>query len=123
MDVLCNREYWDSKRLFYFHVGDSANIDPLEPAAVYFDFPPGTEVAVKIKGQRASGVNKGSPSYMSTRIVPGKVEAEKKPEPEKVVKPKPMETCPICKLYTGTKPQVRMHKIACAKREEAKTEE
>ncbi|MDD2657197.1 MAG: hypothetical protein PHD04_00865 [Candidatus Pacebacteria bacterium] len=68
MIVKCNRPCWDAKRnRKYFH-GDQDDIDPLEPIAGNFDFPPGTEVYYKKPG------NKNTPAMSSTRIVPGQVQ-------------------------------------------------
>lgn len=68
MLVRCNTKCWDSKRNRRYHPGDQDDIEPLEPVAMYFDFPPGTEVYDKKRG------NKTTPAKDTTRIVPGKVE-------------------------------------------------
>ena len=67
MIVKCNRKCWDSKRSRQYYPGDQDDIDPLEPIAMYFDFPPGTEVYYKPK----AGSKK--PVAATTRIVPGLV--------------------------------------------------
>jgi hypothetical protein len=104
MIVKCHTECFDSKRCRKYFRGDQDDVDPLEPLAMYFTFPPGTTVYHKIKGK--SGPN-GTPNIETTRVVPG---GEKK-EPEKIE-----ETCDICKEYKGTKAQMHMHKIHCAKK-------
>jgi len=51
-----------------YNLGDQGDIDPLSPAAKYFEgWPPGTEIYTKNKG------------VAGTRIIPGEA---KKPEPD-----------------------------------------
>ena len=63
MVVTCNRRCWDSTRNRRYHPGDQDDIDPLEPIAGCFDFPPGTEVYWKKPG------TKTTPAESTTRIV------------------------------------------------------
>jgi hypothetical protein len=65
MIVKCNRGCWDSKRSRRYYPGDQDDIDPLEPVAMYFDFPPGTEVYFKPKAPKRKS------AVATTRIVPG----------------------------------------------------
>lgn len=67
MVVICARKCWDSKRSCQYYPGDQDDIDPLEPIAMYFTFPPGTVVYDKPKANRRKAVTAG------TRVVPGMV--------------------------------------------------
>ena len=109
MIVRCNMECYDSKRSRKYYRGDQDDVDPLEPLAMYFDFPPGTTVYCKIKG------TKDTPARSSTRVVPGLVAKEPEKVEEKTI-------CDICNLYEGTKTQMHMHKIHCAKKHLAQQE-
>ena len=66
MIVKCNTRCWDAKTCKRYYPGDQDNIDPLDPIAAYFDFPPGTEVYCKIRGKGRVGE-----PIITTRIVPG----------------------------------------------------
>lgn len=68
MIVKCIRKCWDSNRNRQYFPGDQDEIDPLEPIASNFDFPPGTEVYFKQRG------TKTTPAISTTRIVPGQVQ-------------------------------------------------
>lgn len=129
MIVKCNRRCWDSKRGKRYHIGMEDDIDPLEPIAMYFDFPPGTEVYWKKPGGKTGS------SISTTRIVPGLVAEREKlqsleTEEEKltkrlkeiknekgklkeIVEEVELVTCPICGVYKGSKQQVVAHKIHC----------
>ena len=141
MIVTCNARCWDSGRNRKYYPGDQDDIDPLEPIALYFNFPPGTEVYFKQRG------NKTTPVKETTRIVPGKVEEKNKlkvleseeaallkrleaikrqkaplaaeiGEPEKDPEAESdLVTCDICGEYRGRPNQVRMHKVSCKKAE------
>jgi hypothetical protein len=119
MIVRCIKDCWDSKRNRRYYAGDQDDVDPLEPLAMYFDFPPGTEVYCKIRG------TKTTPARSATRIIPGGDvkhvydEKPKNPVSEAIPVEKDSEkiTCDICGTYTGTELQVRTHKYHCAKKQ------
>ena len=67
MVAICARKCWDSKRSRQYYPGDQDDIDPLEPVAMYFTFPPGTVVYDKPKANRRKAV------VATTRVVPGMV--------------------------------------------------
>ena len=48
------RLYGEADRVFRGSLGDQDDIDPMEPVAMYFDFPAGTKVYDKKKGSRIS---------------------------------------------------------------------
>jgi hypothetical protein len=81
MKVRCIKECWDSKRNRHYYPGDQDDIDPLEPIAQKFDFPPGTTVYYKQPG------SKTEPARSTTRIVSGAV--LKPPEPPKAAEAQP----------------------------------
>ena len=68
MIAKCLRKCWDSGRSRQYYPGDQDDINPLEPIAMYFEFPPGTEVYHKESGTK----NKAAKS--TTRIIPGLVD-------------------------------------------------
>lgn len=60
MIVKCTERFWDGERCISYYPGDQDDIDPLSPAAKYFEgWPPGTVVYTKSKG------------IEGTRVVPG----------------------------------------------------
>ena len=59
MIVKCNKECWDSKRARHYVPGDQDDIDPLEPVAMYFDFPAGTKVYHKKDGIETTRISTG----------------------------------------------------------------
>jgi len=75
MVVTCKRRCWCTKRGRRYYPGDTDDIDPMEPIALYFDFPPGTEVYHKTKDKKGKLIQ-------TTRKIPGVVE----PKPAKMVK-------------------------------------
>jgi hypothetical protein len=114
MIVKCNRKCFDSVKCRHYYPGDQDDINPLDPIAGHFDFPPGTEVYFKQRG------TKTTPAISTTRIIPGLVEDEKKKNPvvgETVKTDSEKVTCDICGIYTGTEGQVRAHKYHCAKKQ------
>jgi hypothetical protein len=143
MIVRCTRKCWDSTKCRHYYPGDQDEIDPLAPIAMYFDFPPGTEVYHKLRGNKTTGAKE------TTRIVPGNIvetnrlkvveseeaqllkklvniQAEKEKlkvvvAPVKIPTPKNETeiTCDVCGIYKGRELQVKAHRRTCSKRAEA----
>lgn len=100
MIVQCNRECYDSKRARKYYIGDQDDVDPTEPLAMYFTFPPGTETYFKEigkNGEFVTGVrsNTAKPIVVVEPVIEIPVEkpvvkkrAKKRPQR----KPKPVET-------------------------------
>ena len=81
MIVQCNRECFDSKRARKYYIGDQDDVDPTEPLAMYFTFPPGTETYFKEMGTNGEFVT----GVRSNVAAPKPVKVDEKPEPEKPV--------------------------------------
>ena len=113
MIVKCNKIFWDGGKCIKYHPGDQDDIDPLSPAAMYFDFPEGTEVYCKIKGKAHNKNGKGgTPNIETTRIV-----GQPFPTEARIVDEGPdLFGCEICNAFEGTKKQMTMHQVHCRKK-------
>jgi len=121
MIVKCIKDCFDSKRNRRYFAGDQDDVDPLEPVAMYFEFPVGTEVYFKQRG------TKTTPAVSTTRIVGGAVVEQKDAIPE--VKTEAVQEynkeiiCDICGVYKGRPMQVKTHRRACEKKANAQTQQ
>lgn len=68
IEATCKQRCFCSTRRRRYWPGDIDDIDPLEPVAQYFTFPPGTEVYIKKRTGR------GGEPKSTTMIVPGAIE-------------------------------------------------
>jgi hypothetical protein len=59
MIVTCKQACWDSKRCIKYAAGDTQDVDPLEPIAMYFAFPAGTKVYCKKNGIEGTEISTG----------------------------------------------------------------
>lgn len=108
--VTCVRRCRDGKTAKRYFPGDTDNIDPMDPIAMYFDgWADGTEVYHEIKG------NKLRDKQITTRIVgkvAAKIPAPESPAPEVVEQVAEEDTmCPDC--GKGPFKNIGAHKQHC----------
>jgi hypothetical protein len=120
MRVRCNQIFWDSTKCNKLHPGDTDEVDPLEPKAMYFDWPEGTEVYYKIKGKKPDKDGKGgSPNIETTRIVGQPYPKEARPKTVPKIEEEEIETCDVCGVYQGSHMQTQAHRRHCIKKQAA----